>query len=44
MAMPLQFIILNCMWKMVFVGLSITDVQANGVIPWLLMLTVTLYC
>ena len=44
MAMPFQFFILCCLRVMAFTGLNITGGRADGVMPWLLMVTGTLYC
>ena len=44
MVMPFQFFTLGCLWVMAFAGLNITGGRANGVMPWLLMVTDTPYC
>ena len=41
---PFQFFMLGRVRVIAFAGLNITNGRANGVIPWLLMVTGKLYC
>ena len=41
---PLQFFTLRHLCVLAFAGLNITGGRADGIIPWLLMLTGMLYC
>ena len=41
---PFQFFTLCRLWVMAFAGLNITSGRADGVMPWLLMVTGKLYC
>ena len=43
-ATPFQFFTLGFLWVMAFAKLNITVGRANGIMPWLLMVTGTLYC
>ena len=44
MAMPFQFFMLSHLRVLAFAGLNVTGGRADGVMPWLLMVTGTLYC
>ena len=43
MATLFQFFTLCCLWVMTFAGLNITGGRDDGVMPWLLMVTGTIY-
>ena len=44
MVTPFQFFTLSQLQVMAFAGLNITGGRADGVMPWLLIMTGTLYC